>query len=360
MAMDRGEEAGKDNQSAIGTVVSGTLIEEPASKTMGCKKCTIASILAVVVIIVVTAVLIPIITGDNPKEQSVPVPASNLNESAHDKRDFSLVPNMTEATIQAILEDPDSPQSLAFDWILKDPNWDTYEDWRKQQVYALACLYNSIPPAGNAAWRIFQLLNVMNHHVPECKWQPNTAICPQGDGIVRQLVLVANANQKGYLPPEIALLSHLERIDLHGADLNPSLEDFLPLTPPNGLVALKELKELRITDWGNLFGNIPSTLGLLTTLTSLELSDTKLSSEIPSELGLLTNLTSLILSSNDLIGTVPEEIGDLKSLTTLDIKDNPNLDASVPSGFCTYEHLPMESLLTDWCSGVDECCVDAE
>ena len=42
---------------------------------------------------------------------------------------------------QPALEDPESPQSLARDWLLGDPNLSTYEDWRQLQRFALGTFY---------------------------------------------------------------------------------------------------------------------------------------------------------------------------------------------------------------------------
>lgn len=69
-------------------------------------------------------------------------------------------------------------------------------------------------------------------------------------------------------------------------------------------------------------GTIPHEIGLMTTLTHLELSDNKLTGEIISEIGLLTSLTFLELSENELVGTLSTKIGLLTSLTHLDLAHN--------------------------------------
>ncbi len=56
-------------------------------------------------------------------------------------------------------------------------------------------------------------------------------------------------------------------------------------------------------------GTIPTELGLLTQLTSLDLSGNQLNGTIPSALGKLTQLTALRLSGNQLNGTIPSTIG---------------------------------------------------
>ena len=63
----------------------------------------------------------------------------------------------------------------------------------------------------------------------------------------------------------------------------------------------------------NLTGEIPSELGNLTNLESLNLENNNLRGEIPSELGNLTNLKSLYLEKNSLRGEIPSELGNLSS-----------------------------------------------
>lgn len=73
----------------------------------------------------------------------------------------------------------------------------------------------------------------------------------------------------------------------------------------------------------NLHGTIPSDLGLLTGLSSLQLDSMALSGPVPSELGLLTALTSLSLKDNyALSGTLPQELSGLTNLATLYVQNN--------------------------------------
>ncbi|KAF2316715.1 hypothetical protein GH714_042056 [Hevea brasiliensis] len=78
-----------------------------------------------------------------------------------------------------------------------------------------------------------------------------------------------------------------------------------------------------------LSGQIPSSLGHVTSLRVLSLSQNNLQRSIPRELGGLVNLEQLDLSYNNLSGEIPKEIGGLKSLTILDLSWN-SLEGQVP------------------------------
>ena len=55
---------------------------------------------------------------------------------------------------------------------------------------------------------------------------------------------------------------------------------------------------------------------------------------LPSELGSLTMLTSLEASQNYLTGTIPIEFGNLKSLGQLNLQNNLLLEGSIPANLC--------------------------
>ena len=69
-------------------------------------------------------------------------------------------------------------------------------------------------------------------------------------------------------------------------------------------------------------GTIPTELGNLTALTSLDISYNQLTGSIPTQIGSLTALTSLDLSGNMLTSSVPTVIGAITTLTTLSICGN--------------------------------------
>lgn len=81
-------------------------------------------------------------------------------------------------------------------------------------------------------------------------------------------------------------------------------------------------------------GQIPSSIGNLTSLTTLGLYTNALSGSIPTELGNLTNLVYLYLHDNQLSGTIPSSFSNLSKLVNLYISTN-NLTGSVPVGLAS-------------------------
>ncbi|CAB9509513.1 LRR receptor-like serine threonine-protein kinase [Seminavis robusta] len=182
------------------------------------------------------------------------------------------------------------------------------------------------------------------------------------------------------MPPEVALLSSLEQIEMLGCNLTGSLDGLVPIelaanqpvtplrkiglianqitgTIPSYLDAFQDTMERILMGRNELTGAIPDTLwnlhslvslsffqnqlngtisariGALSSLKYLFLSDNLLSSTIPSEIGLLS-LNELLLSSNLLTGSIPTEIGviadDLAWTGNLDLSEN-RLDGSIPT-----------------------------
>ena len=86
------------------------------------------------------------------------------------------------------------------------------------------------------------------------------------------------------------------------------------------LIARTDEEQLDLNLSGRGFLSLPSEIGNLTNLTSLDLSFNNLTS-LPSEIGNLTNLTSLDFSFNNLT-SLPSEIGNLTNLLSIDLSNN--------------------------------------
>ncbi|MCX6583459.1 MAG: carboxypeptidase regulatory-like domain-containing protein [Candidatus Aminicenantes bacterium] len=79
-----------------------------------------------------------------------------------------------------------------------------------------------------------------------------------------------------------------------------------------------------------LIGSIPSELGNLSNLQTLEIYENQLSGSIPAEIGNLSNLHWLGLHNNQLNGSIPPGLGNLSNLTNLNL-DNNQLSGGIPS-----------------------------
>lgn len=91
-----------------------------------------------------------------------------------------------------------------------------------------------------------------------------------------------------------------------------------------GVVTSLELSNNRLT------GSLPPELALLSSsLVLLDVSENQISGSFPSEFGLLSQLDTLLVDNNLLLGSLPSEIGLMTSLTTWHIEYN-DLTGSVP------------------------------
>ncbi|KAJ6724832.1 PROMASTIGOTE SURFACE ANTIGEN PROTEIN PSA [Salix viminalis] len=124
----------------------------------------------------------------------------------------------------------------------------------------------------------------------------------------------------GRLPPDLANLTYVERIDF--------TRNYLYGTIPVEWASMKNLSFISLTA-NRLSGNIPGYLGNFTGLTYLNLESNQFSGVVPPELGKLASLKTLILSSNNLVGTLPEALAQIKDLTDFRVSDN-NLNGTVP------------------------------
>ncbi|NQZ77750.1 MAG: T9SS type A sorting domain-containing protein, partial [Ekhidna sp.] len=92
----------------------------------------------------------------------------------------------------------------------------------------------------------------------------------------------------------------------------------------------------------NLSGSIPSEIGDLSQLVTLDLNNNSISGNIPSELG-TTNLDTLILSRNNLSGPIPDELYGLTSLRRLSISQN-QLSGTISPNIANLEILEYLAL----------------
>ncbi len=145
----------------------------------------------------------------------------------------------------------------------------------------------------------------------------------------------------GTIPTELGDLTALTTLDLSSHQISGTI--------PTQLGSLTALTALDLS--GNqLTGAIPSQIGSLAGLTFLDLSGNQLSGAIPSQIGSLTALTSLYLSSNELTGAIPIQIGSLAGLTALSLSGN-QLSGAIPSQIGSLAALTFLDLSGNQLSG---------
>ncbi|CAB9522205.1 Leucine Rich Repeat [Seminavis robusta] len=194
------------------------------------------------------------------------------------------------STIKAIKEDPASPQAIAFNWLLDDFSTKVENDvaqWKQLQRFVLVTFYYA---ANGQGW-----LN-------NSKWLSNEDECfcqndDNDEGKFQQLWLNQNG-LKGKVPEELWLLTSLKSLSL--------TDDFKASISP----AIGQLSNLEALNFGGV--NLRE-------------------SQIPTEIGLCSSLRVFLASYTGLSGTVPSEIGRLLKLEHFWVDDENNLSGSLPT-----------------------------
>ncbi|KAL4376623.1 hypothetical protein GQ457_02G008070 [Hibiscus cannabinus] len=152
-----------------------------------------------------------------------------------------------------------------------------------------------------------------------CSW--NGVACDSIDGYLRVTGLsLPNSQLIGSIPSDLGMLEHLHSLDLSSNSLNGSLP-----------VSLFNSTELRFLDLSNnlIAGGIPETIGSLQNLQVLNLSDNGLTGALPASLTAIQNLTVVSLKNNYFSGNLPT---GFQSVRVLDLSSNL-VQGSLPPNF---------------------------
>jgi len=133
---------------------------------------------------------------------------------------------------------------------------------------------------------------------------------------------MANNNLGGPISPHLAKCKRLEELHLAGNDFIDGI--------PSEVGQLRELKVFDLSNNGDLGGSIPSVLGELSNLETLNLKNTGLAGTIPEELGRLMNMNALNLDVNYLTGSIPREIFNIANMKELRLASN-SLEGTIPA-----------------------------
>uniref|UniRef100_A0ACD5YWN4 Uncharacterized protein n=1 Tax=Avena sativa TaxID=4498 RepID=A0ACD5YWN4_AVESA len=132
---------------------------------------------------------------------------------------------------------------------------------------------------------------------------------------------VAGNHLSGLIPTSIGQLNYLISLDLSRNQLGGEIP-----------TSVKNLPHLEVLSLGHnlLNGSIPNDISQLHSLKVLDLSSNLLAGEIPRALADLANLTDLFLDNNKLTGKIPAEFANAASLTKFNVSFN-NLSGPVPT-----------------------------
>jgi Leucine-rich repeat (LRR) protein len=233
-----------------------------------------------------------------------------------------------------------SPQGMAFDWLIQDPNFGSYSDKRLRQRYVLATFYYSTHgEEWGPTW-----LDRTKH---ECQWE---CYMPKGEDndnlnaryselkhIDGPCVVPVNSSEL-HNSPEITATSTLEHDDyLYLAFVQKPLTGSLP----QEITMLTNLKMLQL-DNTLLEGATPTILAEFPGLIALQLDKTLMTGTIPTELAKLTELRTLVIGGNkEITGYLPTEIGLLSNLETLKIMET-NVTGPIPPKYLALDFYELD------------------
>uniref|UniRef100_A0A2C9VKX4 non-specific serine/threonine protein kinase n=1 Tax=Manihot esculenta TaxID=3983 RepID=A0A2C9VKX4_MANES len=183
------------------------------------------------------------------------------------------------------------------------------------------------------------VLNLWNDSLHFCKWPGVT--CGRRHRRVTMISL-RSKNLVGLLSPSVGNLSFLREITLTNNTIHGEI--------PHEIGKLFRLQVLTLTN-NSLEGQIPSNLSRCTNLIDLSLGNNKLRGKIPEELGYLSKLTQLSIYENHLQGEIPHSVGNFSSLEILSGSEN-FFEGSIPQALGQLKSLTALGLGGNKLSGM--------
>lgn len=356
-----------------------------------CPLATVAAIIALVIILV---------SSSGKKDEETLAPVSLMSATSAPTASpvsvvsylYSLLPDYT---LRRIDTDPNSPQAIAFEWLVNDTEINDYSILTPQRIIQRFSLVTFYLASGGDQWN--NNAGWLNHTLHECYWynnpefalksifsaahimpgffnefypssEPQPSIC-NADGIYQHLWLDNNGLVgSSAIPHELYLLTSLITISVGLGGLQgpisthigqmTNLEGFLVTLPgkeagrsgelPSEFGLLPKLKGLSISNSG-FHGSIPTQLGLLTNLQTILMGRNHFQGALP-DVTLFPKLRWIVIDGSDMTGTIPTEIGTVSTLEWLALGRN-QLTGTIPSQLGKLDKLFMLSLTSNELEG---------
>ena len=128
---------------------------------------------------------------------------------------FTVIMSQISPSIVDSINDGGSPQHLAYQWLVKDPDYYTYSETRIVQRWVLAVfkIKTATSSQRRADRRLNEALDTWMEYTNECEWftswYENRVAC-NAKGQYRNLIL-RNIGLEGTIPSELNLLSNLRK-----------------------------------------------------------------------------------------------------------------------------------------------------
>ncbi|RHN57116.1 putative protein kinase RLK-Pelle-LRR-XII-1 family [Medicago truncatula] len=156
-----------------------------------------------------------------------------------------------------------------------------------------------------------------NESLHFCEWEGVTC----GRRHMRVSVLhLENQNWGGTLGPSLGNLTFLRKLKLSNIDLHGEI--------PKEVGLLKRLQVLDLSK-NKFHGKIPFELTNCTNLQEIILLYNQLTGNVPSWFGSMTQLNKLLLGANNLVGQIPPSLGNISSLQNITLARN-QLEGNIP------------------------------
>ncbi|XP_050904287.1 probable LRR receptor-like serine/threonine-protein kinase At3g47570 isoform X3 [Lathyrus oleraceus] len=177
-----------------------------------------------------------------------------------------------------------------------------------------------------------------NHSLDFCEWQGVT--CGRRHKRVSVLHL-ENQTWGGTLAPSLGNLTFLRFLTLSNIDLHGEI--------PAQIGRLKRLEALDLRN-NKLQGEIPKELTNCTSIKVLELLINRFTGRVPTWFESMKQLTTLVLENNNLFGTIPSSLQNISSLQMISLTEN-HLKGTIPYSLGKLSSLTYLTLALNNLSG---------